>query len=200
MTAQLVAICASPRRKGNCEALLAAFLEGVDEKGVTWEVVRTHRSGIGDCRACEACLRPATLGVCAFAEDGMGGLLEKFRAAAGFVVATPIWFGGPPATLKAVVDRCQALWAADRTFSKHPHDKPGALLAVGGMDLKWQDPGVRAVVRSFFASVYAKCVGEILVHDVDAIGEIRNHPNVLAQARDLGLKVAGLVLARPKAP
>ena len=28
MTAGLVAICASPRRKGNCEALLAAFLDG----------------------------------------------------------------------------------------------------------------------------------------------------------------------------
>jgi len=128
VTAGLVAICASPRRKGNSEALLAAFLDGVAEKGVTWEIIRTHRSGIGDCRACGACSRRASLGVCAFAEDGMGEVLEKFRAADGFVVATPIWFGGTPATLKAVIDRCQALWAADRTFSKHPHDKPGAIL------------------------------------------------------------------------
>lgn len=200
MTAQLLAICGSPRRNGNCETLLAAFLEGVAEKGVTWEVVRTHGSGIADCRACQACSRPESLGVCAFAEDGMGRLLEKFRAAEGFVVATPTWFGGPPATLKAVIDRCQALWAADPKFSKHPHDKPAALLSVGGMNFKWQEPGIRSVVRSFLASVYARTVGEIFVHNVDAAGEIKKHPDLLAQATDLGREVADLILARPKVP
>jgi len=198
VTAQLVAICGSPRRKGNSEALLAAFLEGVAEKDVTWEIIRTHGSGIGDCRACDACSRPASLGVCAFAEDGMGELLEKFRAAEGFVVATPIWFGGTPATFKAVIDRCQALWAADHSFSKHPHDKPAALLCAAGMDLKWQDAGVRAVVRSFLVSVYAKSAGEVFVHNIEAPGEIKEHPEVLAQAADLGRKVADLILDRPK--
>lgn len=200
MNAQLLAICASPRRKGNCETLLGAFLEGVDRKGVTWEVVRTHGSGIGDCRACEACSRPKSLGVCAFAGDGMGELLEKFLAADGFAIATPIWFGGTPATFKAVIDRCQALWAVDHTFSKHPHDKPAALLSVGGMDLAWQDAGIRAAVHSFLASVYARCVGEVFVHNVEAAGEINEHPETLEQARDLGVKVAELILVRSKIP
>jgi len=66
------------------------------------------------------------------------------------------------------------------------------------MDLKWQDAGVRAVVRSFLVSVYAKAVGEVFVHNIEVPGEIKEHPDVLAQATNLGRKVAELILARSK--
>lgn len=195
MTAPLIALLASPRKRGNSAVLLDAFLEGVDEAGVPWEKIRTHALGIADCRSCGGCLRPERLGRCVV-EDGMAGLLDRFRGAGGFVVATPVWFGGPPATLKAVVDRCQALYAVDPRFRKHPHDKPGALLAVGGMNLAWQDPGVRAVVRSFLASVYARLTGEVFVHGVDHLGEMSARTDALDEARQLGRDVAGAMQAR----
>ncbi|MFH0963330.1 MAG: flavodoxin family protein [Planctomycetota bacterium] len=193
MSAQLVAIAGSPRRGGNTELLLDEFLAGLQEKGVTWEKIRVADLAIEDCRACGGCSRSNPPGRCVI-EDAMRDVLDRLRAAQGYVLATPIWFGGPPAALKAMIDRCQALWATDPTFSREKSKKPAALLVVGGMHLLWQDPGVRVVARSFFAALYARIVGELFIHDVDARGEILKHPDLLAKARELGRDLAGGIL------
>ena len=193
--ARLIAIAGSPRRDGNTEIMLDAFLSGVTETGLTWEKLRVTDMNIEPCRSCGGCLRSKPPGRCVI-PDGMRKIIDTLRAADAYVLAAPLWFGGPPAQLKAVIDRCQSLWAENAAGPGRPKlRKVGVLLVAGGMNLAWQEPGMRSVARSFFATLHARLVDEIIVHKVDSRGEIREHPEVLKQARELGRKTAAQLLA-----
>lgn len=192
---RLIAIAGSPRRDGNTEIMLDAFLSGVTETDVTWEKLRVTDMGIEACRSCGGCLRSKPPGRCVI-RDRMRDVIDTLRTADAYALATPIWFGGPPAQLKAVIDRCQSLWAEDAAAPIRPKlRKVGVLLVVGGMNLTWQDPGMRSVARSFFAALHARLVDEIIVHKVDDRGEINEHPEILEQARRLGCSTAERILA-----
>lgn len=61
--------------------------------------------------------------------DDMDDLLEVLAAAREFYVVCPVFFAGPPAQMKAVLDRVQPLFFTD--VRKRPK-RPAHLLVVGG--------------------------------------------------------------------
>ena len=115
MSPNLLAVSSSPRRGGNSETLLKAFLEGASKKGWQGETVRLNELSLKPCQDCDGCAKD---GRCVIKDD-MQLLYPKVLAARGLVLATPIYFGSVSAQLKIFIDRFQCWWQA-----KYPLQSP----------------------------------------------------------------------------
>ncbi|MGE5661912.1 MAG: flavodoxin family protein, partial [Ignavibacteriales bacterium] len=62
-------------------------------------------------------------------QDDMQELYVLLNQAKGLIIATPVYNGGVSAQIKAIMDRCRAVVAADKNFFK---EKIGMGIAVGG--------------------------------------------------------------------
>jgi multimeric flavodoxin WrbA len=100
----------SPRKGGNSDLLLDAFLAGAGEGGAVWNKISVCDLEISPCLECLDC---ETTGECVI-KDGMEEIYRRLLEADRIVIASPIFFYGLPAQLKALIDRGQALWYRKR--------------------------------------------------------------------------------------
>ena len=122
----------SPRAKGNTTLALAQMESVFAAEGIGVETVRVGSSAV---RGCIACGRCAEAGKCVF-DDVVNELAEKFEAADGLVVASPVYYGSANATVVAVLDRLFYSSHFDKTM------KVGAAVGVarrGGLTATWDE-------------------------------------------------------------
>ncbi|HKU98632.1 MAG TPA: flavodoxin family protein [Vineibacter sp.] len=96
-------LCSSPRREGNSARLADAVATGLAAGGHDTETVHLADTIGGFIRDCRTCRRAD--GTCSI-DDGHASLfLDRFLAADGIVVATPVYWYSMSAQLKAFFDR-----------------------------------------------------------------------------------------------
>jgi multimeric flavodoxin WrbA len=107
------------------------------------------------------------------------------------IVASPIFFYGLTAQLKALIDRCQALWARKYILKQDlpGSDRKGVFIAVGATRGNKLFDGAILTVKYFFEAIGVKYVDELLVPGIDKRGEIREHPTALSDAFELGKRL-----------
>jgi len=179
-----IALLGSPRAKGNTELLLEEAIKGA---GGDVEVFRLSEMDIRPCDNCGAC---EDTGECVIGGDDMPTIYRAIKEASRIILATPIYFMGPSAQAKAMIDRCQAFWC-EKYLLKRPipqgmAGRKGLLLLVGGM--KRQD-GVKCsnvTATAFFRSISVQEHGVLSYTGVDAKGAILKHPSALREAFDAG--------------
>ena len=178
---RVLAVVGSPRKGGNTDILVDAILAGAKEAGATVEKVMLSDLDIAPCKACSAC---RTTGRC-IQKDDMQGLLEKMKASEIWVLGTPVYWWGPSAQLKAFVDRWYA--KGDETGTKEVFNGRRVILAVPLGD---PDPKTaRHVVGMFEDSldyVGAELFASVLAPGAYEMGDVREDPDVLEQARRTG--------------
>ncbi len=104
---KLVAIAGSPRKNGNSTALMRLAVEGAQARGATAEVFSAKDLKVAGCLACESCKRAADA-VCV-QKDDMHAVYAAIRESDALLLASPVYFYGLTAQIKAIVDRCYAL-------------------------------------------------------------------------------------------
>jgi hypothetical protein len=104
---KVLGIFGSPRRGGNTDLLLEEALKGATEEGARVESIHLSDLRITPCRECLACFND---GACVI-DDDMQGIYPRLLEANIVILASPIFFYGITGWAKAMVDRCQALWA-----------------------------------------------------------------------------------------
>jgi multimeric flavodoxin WrbA len=103
-------LSSSPRRNGNSALLAQAVTEGLTEAGHETEFVFADDILGGFLRDCRKCRKPD--GECSI-EDGFRSVfLNHYLPADGFIAATPIYWYGTSAQLKAFLDRTFCYYAA----------------------------------------------------------------------------------------
>ena len=185
---KILGLLGSPRKGGNSELLLDAFLEGAAQGGAEVERIALRELKISPCLEIYHCFKD---GACPIKDD-MRPLYDKLLAADAVALASPIFFYSVSAQAKAMIDRTQALWAR-RYVLKHDFPGPrrqGVLLAVGATHGKLLFVGARLTAKYFFDAVNVRYAAEILVREVDEKGAILQKPEVLAAAVDLGRRLA----------
>jgi multimeric flavodoxin WrbA len=141
---------------------------------------------ITPCKEYYGCLKD---GNCVIRDD-MDTIYPKLVEADGIIVASPMFFYGVSAQLKALIDRCQALWARRYVLKTIPESgKKGAFIAVGATKGKNLFEGPRLVIKYFFKAFGVEYVDELLVRSVDKRGEITDHPDLLKEAYELGKRL-----------
>jgi len=187
----LLGIHASPRRGGNSDILLGRALDGARDAGVEVSLLRATALSIPGCRGCGACEQT---GECAL-QDAMQEVYPQLDRAERIILASPVYFYGFPAQVKALIDRAQALWSR-RMLEKSPdqrkrHDRgKGYLIAVGATGGKRLFEGMRLTARFFFDALDKEYAGELLLDGIDARGAVRDHPDARDRAWALGRQAA----------
>ena len=117
---KVLLINGSPRAKGNTALGLAEMAKIFEAQDIEVETIHVGNKAI---RGCIACRRCAELGKCVF-DDLVNEVAPKFEAADGIVVASPVYYAGPNATVMAFLDRLFYSTSFDKTM------KVGAAVAV----------------------------------------------------------------------
>ncbi len=98
---KVLIINGSPRRGGNTALAVEEAASVLQKEGIETETVTIGSKPV---RGCVACNRCASLGRCVF-DDAVNELAEKFEAADGLLVASPVYYASANATLIACLDR-----------------------------------------------------------------------------------------------
>ena len=184
---KILGLGGSPRKKGNTDLLLDQALAGAASAGAQVEKVALNRLRVRPCQECGAC---NTTGICKI-QDDMQGLYAKLEEADGIILASPIFFMGITAQAKAMIDRCQALWARKYLLGK-PVGRPGSqrlgiFVATGGTNRPYTFRPSVTIARSFFAVLDVSYFRELLYGSIDARGDILQHASAMQEALQAGI-------------
>ena len=190
---KVLGIMGSPRLEGNSDLLLDEALRGARSQQATVEKLVVDKLNITPCQECHGCLKD---GNCVIKDD-MVGVYPKLLDADGIIVASPIFFYGVSAQLKALIDRCQALWARKYVLKQTLTDsvRKGAFIAVGATRGERLFDGPKLTIKYFFRTINVEYMDEILIRGVDKRGEIKEHPTALSDAFELGSRLASQLAA-----
>jgi multimeric flavodoxin WrbA len=186
---KVLGIAGSARRQGNTEGLLDRALTGAREAGATVEKVALVGLDLNPCICAqtEDCLPE---GICSV-QDEMQALYPKLLECDLLFVASPIFFRSVSAQLKAMIDRCQALWVRKYKLKQDitPHrtsPRKGLFISVANQTGTREFEGAIVVMRSFFASINARYEADLLLDKVERPWDILDRPEHLERAYDLG--------------
>ena len=211
MGRKVLGIYGSPRPGGNSDSLLDAALAGARAGGARVDAVYVRDLKFAGCRECGGCDRT---GECVVKDD-MQKIYPLLKKAETIFLASPVFFYGFPAGLKALIDRAQALWAgrqqagsrepgATKAKMKNsdlntpspqlpaPSSGEGYLLAVGATRGKNLFSGMELTARYFFDTLDFSYEGGVMIREVEGKGTIGNRAEVIEEARALGEKAVSL--------
>jgi protein-tyrosine-phosphatase len=117
------------------------------------------------------------------------------------VMATPVFFYGPTAQMKALIDRSQALWA--RRYVHKLADpgrkwRHGVLLSLGATKGKNLFDGIKLTAKYFFDAVGAGFDGSLTYRQIEAPGDVTKHPTALSDAKEQARAFVSPLLKRKK--
>jgi protein-tyrosine-phosphatase/putative NADPH-quinone reductase len=180
----------SPRKKGNTNYLLTAFLEELQKKGAETLAVHVTDKHIKPCIGCGNCERK---GVCSIKDDDMSKeMFALLRRADVVVAATPIYFYNATAQMKTLIDRTQTLWSRKYKLGLTDPGRPdrkGILLAVGATKGKNLFEGMVLTAKYFFDAIGADYHGQLTYPRIENFGDMERHETVQA---DIQKEVARL--------
>lgn len=169
----------SPRKNGNTELLADAFMKGAALNNNV-EIISVRDYNISPCTGCNSCFRRDDKSC--FQKDDMSVIYEKLRHTDMLVIASPVYFYGISAQLKAIIDRCHNPIRDTFNITKT------ALLLVGAASLPELFDSIvtqYTLCLNFFGLEDA---GQLLVRGVKDKGDIKN-TNALQKAYELGCNI-----------
>ena len=96
-----IAICGSPREKGNTEYYLRTVLSELEQKGIETEFIPMLDKTVKPCRGCYGCL---TAKKCV-QDDDFEAIFQKMEQADIIVIGSPVYVGKPTSLLQALLER-----------------------------------------------------------------------------------------------
>jgi multimeric flavodoxin WrbA len=120
----------------------------------------------------------------------MQDVYSLFDTTDAIILSSPIFFYGLSSQLKALIDRGQAMWSRKRLRAGGPkkgnYRGRGYLIAVGATRGEKMFQGAQMVVKYFFDALNMSYEGGLFLHGIEAKGAVRDHPEVLQKAYNLG--------------
>ena len=189
----------SPRKKGNTNYLLSAFMEEAEALGAQTRIIEVAQKNIVPCIGCGYCEKK---GHCITKDDDMTNeIYPLLREADVVVMATPIYFYNVPAQLKAPIDRSQTLWSRKyklKLTDPARHYRRGFLLAQGATKGKNLFEGVDLTAKYFFDAVGSGFNGSLTYRHIEDIGDMEKHSRVHMDVKNSVRKLISPLLDRKK--
>jgi len=176
---RILALVASPRKRGNTDLLVDQLLEGAKSKGHFAEKLYLYDLQILPCIDCRKCKREGF--ACAL-DDDMSAIYPQLKKADAIVFGTPVYWYGPSAKMKLLIDRLRPFIA-----SRALEGRLGLLVVPSEEGQKCCGP-LLEMFRMSFEYLGMNLAGSILASAYER-GEILNHPEELARAYSLGASI-----------
>jgi multimeric flavodoxin WrbA len=183
---RVLAVLGSPRRDGNSDVLAAEFLRGAAAAGYEPAYIIPTDLGMSPCDGMNQCFKT---GKCVIL-DGMNEAYEEVLGATHILIATPVYFMGPPGSLKSFIDRFQAVWARFEILGEPKPDaagRKGFAIVVGATpgEGKMYRPTV-SIIKAFLNVTGFTYAGEIIATGLDEKVEAGERKDLLARAFEAG--------------
>lgn len=101
---KVLGISGSPRRNGNTDILIHAALKTLEEESIETEFLSLADRPVTPCVACGGCFSADEIR-CVQNDPAFEGMVEKFAAADGILVGSPVYFGSATPQTMALLDR-----------------------------------------------------------------------------------------------
>ena len=197
----ILILSGSPRKGGNTDLLVEAFVKGASPKHQV-EVVSVHDYKINPCIGCNSCFAREDHACCqkddmqivyekiskagedhaCCQKDDMQIVYDKMAKAEMLVIASPVYFYGLSAQLKAVIDRFHN--PIRDTFHIHKM----ALLLVGAASLPELFDSILTQYELCLKFFKLQDMGRVLVRGAKDKGDVKSGDS-LKQAFELGQRI-----------
>ncbi|MHC4500126.1 MAG: flavodoxin family protein [Planctomycetota bacterium] len=194
MSVKVLGISASPRIEGNSDLLLRQALAGAESANAKVEYVGLRDLTIAPCIECNTCYKTGECRV----EDDYQMLSSKLLETDHLIFATPIFFMTVCAQAKALIDRCQCLWAHKYVLNQPlvettGRDRRAMVIAVGGTKSKKMFDSVRLTMKYYLDVLDMRYTANLFVNQVDSLGRIKKHPSAMDEAYRLGRELIAAI-------
>jgi multimeric flavodoxin WrbA len=185
----VLCIQGSPRRQGNSATIAQRFLQVAGDRGATIETVLLNELDYKPCQACYAC--KTRLETCAL-EDDLTPVLKALGECDLVVVATPVYYGDISAQTKAFIDRTFSFVKPDF------HQRPDPVRLAPGKKMLWiitqESPAeLHRDIFQRYGTMFKTYAGfdTYLIRGtgVEAPGEVKDKPEVMAQAEEMACQL-----------
>lgn len=176
---RIVVLAGSMRKGGNTDLLAQAFAEGAGRNNIV-EIVSVADYKVNPCIGCNSCFTRE--GNQCFQKDDMVEIYKKLKVADMVVIASPVYFYGISAELKAIIDRLHTPMR-----NRFPVKKL-ALLLVGAASLPELFDAIKLQYQLVLNFFNLENAGMVLVRGVKDIGDIKV-TKALEEAYNLGASV-----------
>ena len=172
MTKKILVLNGSPVKNGNTAKLIEWFVSGAQVKGARVEIIRADllKSKTNGCTSCRACQKIKQY-ECVIKDD-IREVLKKMAGADVIVFATPLYFYGPSAQLKLIIDRMFSLYKWDNTMNTFTSPLKGKSMVL--LLSAYEGVGFDIVEKSFkIIADYSKMkFASLLVKNARESGEV----------------------------
>ena len=167
MGKNILVITGSPRRKGNSNAMVQAFISACEAKGHAVQRLDAPYLKLSGCMACETCFSKGK--PCTLADDDFNALVAPAVEKAGVVVfAMPVYWYSLPAQIKMAIDKLFSFMVAGKDIS----GKQYGLIACCEEQDDEVFSGVRYCLRKTAELIKWTSIGEACVPGVLKAGDI----------------------------
>ncbi|MCK4884712.1 flavodoxin family protein [Candidatus Bathyarchaeota archaeon] len=173
---KILALIGSPRKKGNTDLLVEQILEGAKTKGHATEKLYLYDYTISLCVDCRNCKKGDY--VCCV-NDEMQQIYPLMEGADVIVFGTPIYWYGPTAKMKMLLDRMRPF-----VENKKLRGKRAVVVVPSAEGPKACDPTIE-MFRLSFEYLGVEFAGKVLAKAFDK-GAVSKHPEKLKEAFLLG--------------
>lgn len=176
---KIVILIGSMRKGGNTQLLAQAFAEGARKRNDV-EIISVADYKVNPCIGCNSCFTREN-NRC-FQEDDMEQIYDKLKTADIVVTASPVYFYGISAQLKAIIDRLHTPMRNEFQIKKL------GLLLVGAATLPNLFDAIKVQYQLVLDFFHLEDIGMVLVRGVKEKGDIVGNA-ALKEAYDLGMSV-----------
>jgi multimeric flavodoxin WrbA len=174
---KILVLMGSPRKGGNTDILLDEFIKGVNKTKNSVDKLYVYELKINPCVDCRTCKTEAH--ACKIKDD-MQKVYPLLDAADLIVFATPVYWWGPSAPMKLLIDRLRPFGFGNRKLK----GKKAVLIAPSG-DVP---ESVEVIVQQFekiFRLLGLNFIDKILVQAYNK-GDVKQNQSVLKKAFEMG--------------
>ncbi len=186
---KVLGIYGSPRKGGNTDQLLDKALEAAQSVGADISKIYARRLKMSGCLECGGCDKT---GKCVV-DDDMQTVYPLLEASEVIFLASPIFFYGVSAQVKALIDRAQACWSK-RMLEKTPEQRKtydsgkGYLIAAGATRGENLFEGSILTAKYFYDALDMSYEGGIFFRRLERKTAVQENPETLQEASNLGRK------------
>ena len=150
---KIVILMGSPNRNGSTALLTERFVKGAEENGHECQIINVCEANVSPCRGCVRC---GYEGPCSI-KDGGERIKQALLSSDMVVFATPLYYFGMTAQLKAVVDRF-----CSYNSSLSSRNLRSALISVAWNSDDWTFEALTAHYRTLVRYLNLRDCGSIL--------------------------------------
>ncbi len=163
----ILSLFGSPRKKGNTATLLNWVEEALESWGHQTERVFLTSKKINGCLGCLKCEENLDEPGCVQKDDAKA-IIQKMTQSDAVIYASPLYFWGFSAQMKAIIDRCYCLHRGvcgspgHRSFVEGQHQ---ALIITAADPFENNAEQIVTGFQRMLVYNKARCSGELLVHN-----------------------------------